>query len=311
MTLAHYAETNGQILTSQPFQVINARFYTFAFKGSISKELCDRWFTNPSGGSVEASSFLPLVIISFCDYTEGCSIPQRYKGKIDYHETLFTTFVRLKNGGSSVVYAFAPYLFLNNASAIAAGREIYGMPKTWGWIKIPAAANPDYFSAETEAFFSYSPDNHEKTDVLVEIKLLSDSFREDAPVIEDDMEKIWTDLQEDYNKSFPDERAEADLCRQLRDFFSHRRFPFVSLKQFPDIEDGSKACYQSIVGFSMKIDKIKIKRLKGPYVLTLTSCDQFPIGKDLGLSSGQKTLFSRLIEWNFVFEAGKELWKAP
>jgi hypothetical protein len=98
-------------------------------------------------------------------------------------------------------------------------------------------------------------------------------------------------------------RLVSDLTR--------RRSRTVFLKQFYDHADGGRACYQAIVRAEVETTEFRSAvPLLGDWELRLESLDSHPIGRDLGLSSGQPSLFSCWIDFDFVYGNGETIWRA-
>ncbi len=89
--------------------------------------------------------------------------------------------------------------------------------------------------------------------------------------------------------------------------------PCVFLKQFRDVADGSRACYQAIVGLPMRITRFRGGGLMpGRYRLDLADYQSHPIAADLGLdAAAMSSMIGAYIDVDFELAQGKVIWEAP
>jgi hypothetical protein len=120
--------------------------------------------------------------------------------------------------------------------------------------------------------------------------------------------------------------AFADFARSLfggRDSFLHPGLgreihrsllltepTMVFLKQFRDVADGHRACYQAIVEApSRLVDLRQAGVLAGEYRVTISQYASHPILDEIGLEA-QSALRGWYVDFDFDMEIGKEVWKA-
>ena len=100
------------------------------------------------------------------------------------------------------------------------------------------------------------------------------------------------------------------LVATLEDFITGT-FPLVGLKQFRDITQSDRACYQAITDAPMKIVDFHQGGLLGEYVVNFGDLESEPIRQDLGLPPGPiRPLLSAWLRYDFRLDAGVELWNA-
>jgi hypothetical protein len=101
------------------------------------------------------------------------------------------------------------------------------------------------------------------------------------------------------------------LVLQLFDFLTHREVPLVFLKQFRDVNQGDRACYQAIVEAPATLLSFRGGgALRGKYLLQIKSLDTFPLVRDLGLkASKQEAIGAWYTEFDFVMGTGREVWR--
>jgi hypothetical protein len=108
---------------------------------------------------------------------------------------------------------------------------------------------------------------------------------------------IWGDLKLAYNTV---------------DNLIHGRVPFVFLKQFRDVANGTNTCHQSIVEVTCKMTQFRGGGLlSGDYRVDIEELASHPVVSDLGLTGNSITPI--MSYWNyFDFEIGQgtEIWKA-
>src|SRR5262249_39228246 len=76
------------------------------------------------------------------------------------------------------------------------------------------------------------------------------------------------------------------LMVQVLAFVFHEKVPLVFLKQFRDVADGRRACYQAIVEAPAQVLRFRTAgELRGAYRVVLHHFDSCPIARDLGLTA--------------------------
>jgi hypothetical protein len=107
--------------------------------------------------------------------------------------------------------------------------------------------------------------------------------------------------------------AEARLVFHSLDDLIHLRIPMVFLKEFRDVVDPTKACYQSLIETVSSATAFYTAKLYGSeFEITIGDCASAPIVADLGLSAGSpiKSLMSFYVNFDFQIGTGKEIWSA-
>ena len=100
------------------------------------------------------------------------------------------------------------------------------------------------------------------------------------------------------------------LFATLEDFITGT-FPIIGLKQFRDVAQSDRACYQAITDAPMKVTGFHGGGLLGEYTVSLGDLASEPIRDDLGLPQGPiRPLLSAWLRYDFRLDAGVELWNA-
>jgi hypothetical protein len=82
------------------------------------------------------------------------------------------------------------------------------------------------------------------------------------------------------------------------------------LKQFRDIQDGRRACYQAVALADYQVTSLNSVWPEGSYALTLSDLDSAPIGRDFGLGNVTSTGIGMKINLDMRLQTGRVLWQA-
>ncbi len=318
----NYANLHGDYVTEAPYFAHGATFYNFLFEGNSNhlQMLCDQWFNEPSKGQVYMQPMLSDIIITFADYdgVRSQATPYINWGYAPYKELIFSFFVMHLDKKRGIwiaerIYAFVPYIFVDSVFAMQIGKEVLGMPKTLASFKLPTQpSQADFFSADAYMLKKFSRETPAGFHQLIELKKTKNSTATANPETFPDSKTAFKRLRETIFRNAEIPMPSPGLLKELADMLLYQKFPFVSLKQFRDLEDSTKACYQSIGDFYCDMKRFHSGGfLSGDYELKLFESDLFPIAQDLGLlPKGQKAKLGFWIKWDFEFKTGKEIWNS-
>jgi hypothetical protein len=234
------------------------------------------------------------------DYESGPSMPLLMK----VTDSTGDTDARLVN--------WLPYVVIGDAMGCIAGRELFGFLKGLGQFYVPTLSGPLLeWEVRAQVFKELTPTTLVEWAPLYKIRRTS---RHDHPV--EDMLEAFDDvfdvLQTLLTNWSPGLLAEVgfDLIQQI----IKRSFPVVNLKQFPDVEDASKACYQEICTADMKLTKLRrAGRLKGDFEIEVPKYASHDVPGDLGLAGPGPVYpveFGLYIDMDFTVPAGKRVWRS-
>lgn len=333
--LPDYRVWGGKQVFKQPYNIQGTEFYGFVVEGTMKnlQDLCDRALNKP-GSPVEYRPVTNYILISFDVVNKMSSIdrPDSEQGYFSENEIIVwvLTMVGKKIGPFFVVERlawFVPYIFVSNVAALLAGREVYGFPKSIAEIQIPKPEEkPDFFSLDTLMLKTFNPHTKAETRRLLEIKQINSADNPQVIKTHDSLEDIMQkgiELLFGYDGTIDVPGIGFPL--KLAEYLIEEEAPMVCLKQFRDIEDGSKACYQAVVEFIMKTTRFHTGKLLGfgdsgyKYELNIYNFASEPIVKDLGL---QYQFFdsqvvkvpvnlSFYLNFDFVVNPGKVIWEKP
>lgn len=319
MQKPNYAPLHGDYVTEAPFLERGSTFYNFIIEGNKDylQLICDNWFNIPSNGEVHIQPLLSDIIITFANYEASGSdvLPYVNWGAATYKELIFSFFVvsldkKLGVWVAERIYAFVPYIFVDNVMAMKIGNEVLGMPKTLARFKIPADPHATVmdFSADAYTLKKFSPDTLASWEPLISMTQQKVSKPHTWSHKDEAIAYIRKSIFPDVKIPIPGPGIFVEIAEMLFE----QKFPFISLKQFRDSTDSSKACYQAIIDFSCDMQKFTgAGLLSTDYSLKIFDSALFPIAQDLGIDAlNTKIKFAFWLKWDFLFETGHELWNA-
>lgn len=320
--LPHYVVRPAETVQLQPYICRNTQLYGFylrANKTVIQTRLVDPILNAPTGGAIHYRCLSDLVLVSFAKAAQCTSTlpPANQMGwMLENSWTLWVPLLVVKTElGIEVAQrlVFYPaYICVDNSWSLTAGREVYGFPKGYGPVTVPAAGtDPAAFDVSTMVIPKYGPANGGQVMPLMEISR--------AAVLSGGAE-LWQDLEDAVaavghmlsgnggQLIVPGFNFLLDLIGLAR----NEEVPGVFLKQFRDTADGTKACYQAIVEAGSFVDKFNGGGLlDGTYQAAIHNYDSHPLADDLGLAPGQHPLeFPFWVNMDFTIGKGTEVWKA-
>jgi uncharacterized protein with NAD-binding domain and iron-sulfur cluster len=219
------------------------------------------------------------------------------------------------------VQLFTPYLWVDTGVAQMAGREIFGFSKELGYNMILPAdpSQPARFSCDTLVIPKYGRDATTVIDPIISVGKVGGGFWHVIEQLWNDGVTVMTAVEELLTARGPGHIPIPDgklFLQLLRDFA--KIMPMVFLKQFPDVEDPAKACYQAIVENNIRITSgIKGGFIPGEYGIDIWGYDSHQIVKNLGLKvtkqvgnkSELRSLLHGWTKFDGVVEKGKVTWE--
>jgi len=322
---------------NQPYEIKGTKMYGFVVEGSMTKlqEVCDKYLNNPSNGEIEYRPAMNYVILTFnnIDFLSSIEPPDYDKGTNSEEEAIFwmLTVVGKKVGPFFVAERlawFMPYVYVNNSPALVSGREVYGIFKQLGELQIPSIdQKPDLFTIDTLLFKEFTPETKAKNARLLEVRRIAQGDKHQAI-------KTWETFEEAIRAIASllfDNNDEVvipglGLPFKLLDYLIEKAVPFVSLKQFRDVENSKRACYQALLEASMQLQTFYGGRLLGfdnfgdQFELTINNFASQPLVQDMGLHKGLApgsesvripVKLSFLLNFDFTLTNGTTVWQAP
>lgn len=294
-----------------PYLQRKARIAAFLLPARIEalRSLCDTYFDTPSGGAVKVSPLGPYVLLLYAEM-QIQSLDERDEAIGWMHETEVSFWMPVTNGIGHTAW-FLPYLFVDNPYAIAAGREVYGFPKTWGHFeKVERIQNPE-FAVDVWGFAEFDPQAEGKPQRLLETRKTHAAH--DTPP------DTWTSW--DAARSalirllFKNWQPQMDDNGSVPWSETSEKMPLMFLKQFRDAADSRKACYQAVIEAPVQLTAFHGGDfIDGTYTVTFNALASHPLAETLGLnvdSSGTiQALATFWLHVDFTLGAGVEVWRA-
>ena len=181
-----------------------------------------------------------------------------------------------------------PYLFVDSGMAVAAGRELFGLPKQHGFISIEGAEVPARITVDALSIERFDPTvpftrigsstsrrparcpvrwpsgrrSPKRPPGLQERSVRPGAWRRRRLCPPVASERFIDTLTGAFDQIADEGRV---LFATLEDFITGT-FPIVGLKQFRDVAQSDRACYQAITDAPMKIVDFHGGGLLGDYV---------------------------------------------
>jgi len=315
-----YIDRGSEQAWPQPNDLQRTNLYGFILEGSLPalQELCDRYLNVISPDTGRYRPLTHYVILTFGDNPRVGSVDLPYsdRGFVGYQEAiLWVLAAKGQQWGPLFMIerlaAFPAYIFANDSLAIAGGREIFGFPKQWGWFNFPKEkGNSPYFTLEALAWKEFAPEAEAMRSRLIEVSVGNKG-----------KDKIWRGMREAIEDIvellFAGKGKEIvipgwSLPFNLLYYLLEERMPLVFLKQFRDVTDGNKACYQAVVEAPTEVVKFHQGCLLGDrYRVKVADFASHPMARDLGL--GDREQIAKLafcLNFDFTIENGREIWQA-
>jgi hypothetical protein len=279
--------------------------------------VCDKWLNEPTGNALTYQPILPMVMITFSHNGMSGPTSEPYSdwGTVGYQEVIFSLFVARVNKEGNVwivehVSALVPYIFVSDAIVMAAGREVYGIPKTLGWVDMPKSTTENTLSFSlqsigTPQFRKGQPFSKNVITTIKDINLSSPSLSTDWKELDEALASIKKLIFGEGHLELPG----LKLLIEIADLFLEKELPFTSLRQVRSLSSPNEAVYKDVINFAAKAKAFKGGgKLKGTYQLSMPEQQLLPIAQDLGLKDGQQAEAAFWVNWDFIFETGKQIW---
>jgi len=332
-----YIDRGGELVYQQPYEASHTRQDVFFLRGDRERlgRMFDRYFTAPSGGAVTVRPLTELIALSVVHIKAISSAEPPHDmigaGIAEREVAVWTVGVDTSRGRPVF---FTPYLFVDSGMAMAAGREVYGLPKQDGRFTVTGHDPLDQLRLEVLGSERFSSDIPFTWRPLLEIERMGAAASHSMPwqTLGDAARSIAGILGGD---RAPATASPAAAARDIGDFLDglgdamerlvdgvalwlriagalgSGQIPVLALKQFRDVALPDRACYQAVTESIIKVTRLHGGGLLGDYRLTLQDLESTPIARDLGVPEGPLTpLAAGWILYDFRFEAGRELWKA-
>ena len=311
--LPEYVDYGALMTPPAPFRSLGTTLDGFWAQADPDclQALCRKVFAAPSFDKVSARPIGRHVMLTWGQIARVSSMTPPYDqrgGVAEPQVAVWIPVVVLDPTSARQRFAmFIPYIWLDNAMSLADGRELFGYPKSWGWLEFPAEGDPAP-RWKVDAFgLNYSPDALAERHPLLEV-VRTGTIEQAAVNDLLSLEELARDMAThifDGGSLLSDLELIADAVDDVR----ADRMRGVFLKQFRDVRDGLAAALQQIVEADYKILRLQATPMLAEHRLTVHALDSHPVRTELGLDSQTLGLAYR-VEMDFDVGDGRVLWDA-
>jgi hypothetical protein len=312
-TLPQYVDYGALMTPPAPFRSLGTTLYGFWAQADPARlqALCRKVFGEPSHDKVTARPVGRHVMLTWGQIARVVSRTPPYDqrgGVAEPQVAVWVPIVLLDPTSERERFAmFIPYIWLDNAMSLATGRELFGYPKSWGFLDFPAPDDP-VPTWKVDAFgLDYAPDALAARHPLLEVVrtgTLAQAAVNDLLSLEELARDIATHLFAGSGVL-----ADLELAADAVDDLRAQRMRGVFLKQVRDVRDGLAAALQQIVEADYEILTLRAMPMLGEHALTVHALDSHPVRDELGLDSQTLGLAYR-VEIDFDVGNGRVLWDA-
>jgi uncharacterized protein with NAD-binding domain and iron-sulfur cluster len=284
-----YVERGGDAVFRGPFLQSGTDYRAFVLRADRDRlaALAHRTFTAPTGGAVTVRPLGDEVLLSYADIARITSLEPahaRIGGMRELDVALWVP-AEVEHAGERFVAWFIPYIFVDQAAAVATGREHYGFPKVQAEIQRDAAGlrvdamvigrqGPDAAAALGRVLTARpdgaAPGRLEQLAVLG--KLVGASL--------------------------------TDATR-LTSLFS-ADLPVLFLRQLRDVVDPRRAAWLEVLVANTHTRAVRSATLSDQgWVIELPHTDSHPVAADLGLPARARALAAFTMDFDFEMGLGR------
>ncbi|AUX22585.1 hypothetical protein SOCEGT47_030890 [Sorangium cellulosum] len=308
--LPRYVDRPGEMALRSPYVLEDVWMTALALRArpGALRALLDRYLNTPARGHVRYIPAAPLVVLaaSFSERAFSGDPEHRRVGTMPEADIAFWVpawaLGRGRFGGipERLVW-FLPHVFVSTGAAAAAGREVYGFPKSVVDVELRRAGRAlDHLSITGEVIPRFSPETRAGRGRILEI-----SRREVEAAPPRSIAEVLGELTGSFGQP---PSWSTSIARRL----AANEVTFVFLKQFRDAEHTDRACYQAIIEATARVQALRGHgRLPGALRVAWGDHDSHPFEADLGLEpGGQEALAAAWVDFDFVLEPGREVFRA-
>lgn len=312
--LPEYVDYGALMTPPAPFRSLNTTLHGFWAQADPDRlqALCRKVFAAPSADRVTARPIGHHIMLTWGQIGRVSSLTPPYDqrgGVAEPQVAVWIPVVVLDPTSQRQRFAmFIPYIWLDNAMSLADGRELFGYPKSWGWLEFPADDDPAP-RWKVDAFgLDYSPDALAARHPLLEVVRTGTV---DEAAVNDllSLEELARDMATHVFAGGGGLLSDLELIADAVDDVRADRMRNVFLKQFRDVRDGLAAALQQITEADYRIVRLQARPMLAEHQLTVHALDSHPVRTELGLESQTLGLAYR-VEMDFDVGAGRVLWDA-
>ena len=310
LELPPYVVRSGEIVYAPPYEASRTRVLTFALPADQRRmsAMLARTFNAPSKGAVDFRAALPaiLLVVAEIGALRPADPPDNTIGSAAEREV--AVWMPVIDAARDELVWFHPYLFVDSGIATAAGREVHGFHKQVAGVTVGdrTAAGP-LVGVDVTGITRFAPTARFETLRLLDVVQKGTPPALKIPNVAAGVGGLLRALGGGLAGLIETAGVIAHATREL----AARTCTMVFLKQFRDVAQPDRACYQAIVRARTRVTAFHGAGLLGECAVTLNDLDTHPLRADLGLPAGVITpIASWWLAYDFVLEKGTERWHA-
>jgi hypothetical protein len=314
--LPTYVTYPGDFTAPAPLELLDVSLWSFPLAADLEalRTYCDVVIKTPSGGAVEFLPLLPMVLMSITEFPNAFFPAMLAHGRGRERELSFSipgVYVRHGEVLPEVGFAlFMPFIYLDSSVAIAIGREEFGFFKQQGSVILPGDPGATGFTVDTYGCETFGPTIFWDSQRLLTMTDTGAASATNVGLpwrdIADAGEKLAAVLLEGAVSGLAEMIGGAAALAGL----SLGKVPQIFLKQFRDITDGTRACYQAVTLARYTITRLHSVTPTNRYDTTLRALDSTPVAATLGLSGPSAIDSGVKVVMDMRLDPGRELWRA-
>jgi hypothetical protein len=312
-----YVANRGGDPSWQPFACNHTQMYGFFVPadGTAIQRTVDRCLNAPTSGACDYRALSSHVLVTFAETQHLTPTTQPAQGWCPERSAAVWVFAAAckRELGIDVaqrLVSFPAYVFVDIDWSLVMGREIYGFPKQMGPIALPEWRGPiGRMTATTTVLPVFRSTEQSRSDVVLAVERIADSTEPAATwnTIEDARRFVVGRFHAGAHVVIPG----LSFFEDLFELASQHEVPCAFLKQFRDVADGTRACYQAVTEAPMQVTAFhEGGLLHGDFEVTVSDYASCRIQQDLGLGSTTVPVTAAFyIDFDFTSDAGREVWK--
>jgi hypothetical protein len=276
-----YVERGGELVPPQPYLANGVDFYGFSMaadRAAMQANVCDRFLNGPLG---QENRFVPVSKHVLVVFNRIDSLSSEGHDEFGFSTESEAAIWMLVADTSRVELSwFHPYMLVDSDTALGCGREVYGFPKTIGWMDVPSGGTPPT-ELVAETMMVINRGERRERHPLITVRRQGPASKGHSPLggIEELRERIVRDL------GLGNERERSSALGGL--LLPNLKVPFVFLKQIRDGANGTVAAFQSVQRAKPQASNPSLPHFfHDPYTVDIADALSHPIRSDFGLAGG-------------------------
>jgi uncharacterized protein with NAD-binding domain and iron-sulfur cluster len=310
VALPRYIDHPGEMALRAPYILEDVWMTAFVLRAQQDAlgALLDRYLNIPARGRVTYVPAGPFVVLAAAFSGRAFSGDPEHRRLGYMPETDVAFWVpawAMRSGKGRMIPErlvwFLPHVFVSTGAAAIAGREIYGFPKSVVEVEVRRSGRAlEYLSVVGEVLTRHTPETCGTRARILEVTRSDAGSGRPLSIAE---------LAGELTKPFDASGTWASwIARRL----SVREATIAFLKQFRDVQHTDRACYQAIIEARAVVQTLRgFGPLPGTFQVHWGDHASHPFARDLGLNpGGQQAIAASWVDFDFVMEAGREIFRA-